>query len=455
MATRLPPPTYENCDEHEYFGDNDPDHAITFRVGDERKLLVGQKFKMAEASPIFSAMFRGPWRRDTEVEIPDLHPDAFRILLRHSEGDQSSRLTDSNAWHVLKAADKYQVTTLVTRCFHFLLHTHSAHQTAQHMTAVLELAHHLNYAEDFDRCLNKVKTAAGKVLRSSDALSQLCYDCFFRLVEADDLAEADEVVVYQAVVTWASSRCRRPDVMSDMTSLSTSGLPSKFKPESKLTSDKVSHSPSGEASKITSEMVSQPTSEVLSHITSGIPSGVPSETMTMVTSWQLASQPKREEASQKSKPELTLEPKSKQGFQLNSDLKWRQMRAVAGELVYHVRYLAIPRFALERLLSEPSNCLLTEQEVDDLTNHNGSQTFPESVGRARKETTKKILKAERDSRQRNKFRWCVLAAAILLLTFLVHYLFIKFLVKNVLPEPQVHDSGNATHSECGGQAQCS
>lgn len=62
--------------------ENPVDHNIRFLVGEEKQLLLGDKSKMADVSPIFDAMFRGCWKEEKEVEIPDVHPDALQMLLR-------------------------------------------------------------------------------------------------------------------------------------------------------------------------------------------------------------------------------------------------------------------------------------------------------------------------------------------------------------------------------------
>ena len=61
-----------------------PVGAVRLIVGEERRLLIGQKSKMAAASPIFDAMFRSRWRdgEDEEIEIPDVQPNALLYLLR-------------------------------------------------------------------------------------------------------------------------------------------------------------------------------------------------------------------------------------------------------------------------------------------------------------------------------------------------------------------------------------
>ena len=62
---------------------------------------------------------------------------------------------------------------------------------------------------------------------------------------------------------------------------------------------------------------------------------------------------------------------------------WIELRAAAGNLVYQVRYLAMPRHTLKSLSAgQPSFCLLTKQELTRLMNGDASE-FPKTVNRKR------------------------------------------------------------------------
>ena len=125
------------------------------------------------------------------------------------------------------------------------------------------------------------------------------------------------------------------------------------------------------------------------------------------------------------------------------------MRAVAGDLVHHVRYLTLPRPTLLRLVDEESaSCLLTTDEVDDLLNHGGSQ-FPASVRKARKEDS---LKRKATAVTRKKYvRWCVLVVLTLLLTFVIQYLLVRFLVSPMVKGLQ---QGTDADPKCKNQTLC-
>ena len=192
-------------------------------------------------------------------------------------------------WHVLVAADKYQVLPLVGHCFHFLLHKHRRRHRSHHLCMVMETAHRLNYNDHRAECMQMAKLRAGKIFKSKTGLAELCQDCMLDLVMADDLHQGvAEILIHDAVLTWARCACARRGV---------------------------------------------------------------------------------------------TEP------------GWKALRAAAGNLVYQVRYLAMPRHTLRSLTTgQPSFCLLTKQEWTRLMNGDASG-FPETVNCKRGQSREDGLKS--------------------------------------------------------------
>nr|KAG5701221.1 hypothetical protein BaRGS_008597 [Batillaria attramentaria] len=149
------------------------------------------------------------------IEIPDIEPRVFAILLRYAAKDRHPRLDDENVWEILKAADKYNVEQLTDLCFTFLLLKHSRRKRSRHLCVVLEMAHHLNYTHHHEQLLHKVKRKAARVLKNQDALAELCQQCMLAIVKADDLVGVDEVLVHDAVLKWTQCECARQGRQSD------------------------------------------------------------------------------------------------------------------------------------------------------------------------------------------------------------------------------------------------
>ncbi|KAL3120045.1 hypothetical protein niasHT_003297 [Heterodera trifolii] len=104
--------TGEHSDVHFLVGD-----------GDEKEVLPAHQFILKIASDVFEAMFRFDAKKErpendpanclAEVEIPDIEPSAFKVMLSFIYTDDLSALNGDNAMAVLYAANKYNIPDLV------------------------------------------------------------------------------------------------------------------------------------------------------------------------------------------------------------------------------------------------------------------------------------------------------------------------------------------------------
>ena len=123
-----------------------------------------------------------------------------------------------------------------------------------------------------------------------------------------------------------------------------------------------------------------------------------------------------------------------------SEPSWDELRATAGQLVYHVRYLAMPRPTLMRLLEgHPFSCLLTRDEMDNLLNHGGS-LFPPTVRWPRKE---KPSRGKRRAGVAGLICRFVVVLVVVQLVFLVQFLVVKSVICPLAqPRETAADSGS-------------
>ncbi|KAL3091804.1 hypothetical protein niasHS_004520 [Heterodera schachtii] len=103
----------EDADVHFLVGD-----------GDKKELLPAHKLILKHASDVFEAMFRFDSKEpktenasvQSAVEVPDVDPAAFRVMLSFIYTDDLSALDGENAMAVLYAAKKYGIDRLVNEC---------------------------------------------------------------------------------------------------------------------------------------------------------------------------------------------------------------------------------------------------------------------------------------------------------------------------------------------------
>ncbi|KAL3091794.1 hypothetical protein niasHS_004510 [Heterodera schachtii] len=96
---------------------------VHFLVGDgeEKERISAHKLILKNASDVFEAMFRFDANKErtenaaagSHVEVPDVEPTAFRVMLSFIYADDLSELDGDNAMAVLYAAKKYNIPDLV------------------------------------------------------------------------------------------------------------------------------------------------------------------------------------------------------------------------------------------------------------------------------------------------------------------------------------------------------
>ncbi|KAL3083676.1 hypothetical protein niasHT_036804 [Heterodera trifolii] len=94
--------------------------------GDEKELVPAHKLILKKASDVFEAMFRFDSQNVkvenasanccSVVEMPDVEPAAFKLMLSFIYADDLSGLNGDNAMAVLYAAKKYNIPGLFGPC---------------------------------------------------------------------------------------------------------------------------------------------------------------------------------------------------------------------------------------------------------------------------------------------------------------------------------------------------
>ncbi|KAH7711466.1 BTB/POZ domain containing protein [Aphelenchoides avenae] len=74
---------------------------VTFVVGEEQERIHAHADVMSTASDSFKAMFFGDFNRERVVEIPDVSPDAFRVIMWYIYTDETD-IIENNLESVLK-----------------------------------------------------------------------------------------------------------------------------------------------------------------------------------------------------------------------------------------------------------------------------------------------------------------------------------------------------------------
>ncbi|KAI6172967.1 Cytoplasmic tRNA 2-thiolation protein 1 [Aphelenchoides besseyi] len=105
--------------ESELFSD------VTFVVGNQRERVPAHQFVLSVRSKVFAAMFHNPGFQQSsvngiqEVEVPDIEPSIFRVMLRFIYTDQL-KLSPDEVMAIVYAARKYEIQSMESACITYL-----------------------------------------------------------------------------------------------------------------------------------------------------------------------------------------------------------------------------------------------------------------------------------------------------------------------------------------------
>ncbi|KAL3984666.1 PHR domain family protein [Acanthocheilonema viteae] len=175
-------------------------------IGENRERIPAHSYVLAIASAPFNAMFNGGFEKNDEIELPDVEPVAFKILLKYLYCD-IIELDSSNALSTLYAAKKYMITHLVHAAVDFLNFNLNAENVC------LLLAQRQLFEEEqelIDRCWKLVEVDAERVLMS-DAFCDIDFILFDEILSRDALLTREKLI-YEAALKWAKAECGRRDL---------------------------------------------------------------------------------------------------------------------------------------------------------------------------------------------------------------------------------------------------
>ncbi|KAL3119417.1 hypothetical protein niasHT_008626 [Heterodera trifolii] len=177
---------------------------IHFLVGEndgKRRLFRAHKHILKLVSNVFEAMFRyndqnaknkAPSTEQSKaVEIPDVEPQAFQVMLSFSYADDLSELSGDNAMEVLCAAKKYNISGLVDQCLQIPI------KNLSNVFMAYVLAHRLDLEAFARQCFSYICQNTGELF-GSDEFLQIDQNLLCELIGSDQLAISDELGIWKA-----------------------------------------------------------------------------------------------------------------------------------------------------------------------------------------------------------------------------------------------------------------
>ncbi|GLD72036.1 BTB/POZ domain-containing protein 6-B-like protein [Lates japonicus] len=178
---------------------------VHFIVGPpgETQRVPAHKYVLAVGSSVFGAMFYGDLAEgQSEIHIPDVEPAAFLILLKYMYSDEIELEADT-VLATLYAAKKYIVPALAKACVTFL----ETSLEAKNACVLLSQSRLFEEPELTQRCWEVIDAQAELALRS-EGFCEIDLPTLEIILQRETL-NIREVVVFQAVLSWAAAECRR------------------------------------------------------------------------------------------------------------------------------------------------------------------------------------------------------------------------------------------------------
>ena len=176
---------------------------------ESKQVIPAHKFILAIGSPVFEAMFYGELAETKDIiELPDCDNESLSELFRHMYSDEVN-LSASNVMGVLYLAKKYMVPSLTDKCVEYL----KEKLDPSNVFIILPFAQKYEDNTLVDRCWNVIDEQTEAAV-NSDGFEMIEESLLEGVITRDNLM-IEEVVLFQAVIRWATKQCEKQGLVAD------------------------------------------------------------------------------------------------------------------------------------------------------------------------------------------------------------------------------------------------
>ena len=176
---------------------------------ESKQVIPAHKFILAIGSPVFEAMFYGELAETKDIiELPDCDNESLSELFRHMYSDEVN-LSASNVMGVLYLAKKYMVPSLTDKCVEYL----KEKLDPSNVFIILPFARKYEDNTLVDRCWNVIDEQTEAAV-NSDGFEMIEESLLEGVITRDNLM-IEEVVLFQAVIRWATKQCEKQGLVAD------------------------------------------------------------------------------------------------------------------------------------------------------------------------------------------------------------------------------------------------
>ena len=176
-----------------------------------KREIPAHKFVLSISSPVFYAMFYGPMADTSDtIALSDCEYEGLSELFRFIYSDEVC-LSRSCVMQVLYLAEKYILSSLVSKCIEYL------REIVDESNAFCILAHVSRYSEQnkdlVESCWKLIDDHTEQAIKS-DEFVKIDRSILEALVDRDSL-NIQEINLFQAVNNWAEYQCKLKGLVAD------------------------------------------------------------------------------------------------------------------------------------------------------------------------------------------------------------------------------------------------
>lgn len=186
---------------------------VSYEWSDCSFFISGKDFKahkliLGISSPVFEAMFYGPLSSNNSIEITDIEPDIFQLLLNYIYTDTVELSSIEEAFELLYASRKYMVDQLNELCIAYI----EANISIDNVTTILNYPEFMHDKTLFSSALQLFCGHAKYLLQKNK--KHISISCMKSILESNQINIEEKDLIIQ-VFDWTAQYCGGHDTLEN------------------------------------------------------------------------------------------------------------------------------------------------------------------------------------------------------------------------------------------------
>ncbi|KAG6459321.1 hypothetical protein O3G_MSEX011304 [Manduca sexta] len=164
------------------------------------KTIKAHKLILGISSPVFEAMFYGPMSKDEDIEVTDIQPDIFQLMVNYIYTDNVEISNIEQAFELLYASRKYLLEHLTEICITYI----KANLSVDNVIEVLNYPDYMHGKQLISYSLKLFGVHASYLLQEKKNL--MTHLCMKAILETDHMNVSEKELI-KHVFEWSAHLC--------------------------------------------------------------------------------------------------------------------------------------------------------------------------------------------------------------------------------------------------------